>query len=308
MFTKCLAVLTLIAASAVALSDEVVLTSGEVLKVTSVKTVDGRVEMDHALLGHLSLPAEQVTTIRVGEGTTAKESSPTNPAPPPPPPPPSPEPPKWKSKAELGINGTSGNTRTSDLRAAIGTKLETPTERWVFDGAYLKSRSGGETTKKNWYAQGLHDWLFKDSPWLVFVTARYDWDAFQQWDKRVQAGVGVGYKLYDTEDLKVRLRAGFNEVKEYGSDDDSWRPEGLLGAEGSYQITKSQSVTASVVYYPDLKEFWKYRIVGQIGYSIKLNDEGLSMMLGATDEIDSHRVPPAKKQDVKYFLALMYEF
>jgi len=309
MLTKCLAVLTLCVAAAAASADEVVLTSGEVLKVTNVKTADGRVEMDHPLLGHLSIAAVEVTSIKGADGMVLPGPGVVPPsAPPAPPPPPKPEEPKWKTKAELGINGTSGNTRSSDLRAAIGTKLETETQRWVFDGVYMKSRTDGETTVKNWYVQGLHDWLFKDSPWLLFVTGRYDWDQFQNWDKRVQAGAGAGYRLFDDECLKVRLRAGFNEVKEYGSDDTSWRPEGILGAEGSYKINESQSLTASVIYYPDLKDFWKYRIVGQAGWSIKLNDKGLSMLLGATDEIDSHTTHPVKKSDIKYFLALIYEF
>jgi putative salt-induced outer membrane protein YdiY len=313
MLARCLAVLTVLVAGAVAWSDEVVLTTGEVLKVTNVKLGDGVIEMDHPILGHLRLPSEKITSIRTDEeaaeaAAKAPAAAPGAPPVPPAPPAPAPEKPRWKTKAELGINGTSGNTRSNDLRAAIDRRLETDSERWVFDGVYLKSRQDGETTVHNWYVEGLHDWLFKDSPWLLFVTGKYDWDQFKDYDKRVQIGGGVGYKLVDDDCLKIRARAGFNETREYGGEDDSWRPEGLLGLEGSQKINGTQDITASVIYYPDIKDPWKYRLVSEAAWSIKLNDKGLSMKVGATDEIDSHRKHPEKKSDLKYFVALLYEF
>src|SRR5262245_61733155 len=112
MRTRLLAALALVFAGAVARADEVKLTSGEVLKVTNVTAAGGRVQMDHPVLGHLNLAADQVVEIVRPDG--AKLTGSGGPVPPVVAPPP-----KWKFKAELGVNGTSGNTRTQDLRAAI---------------------------------------------------------------------------------------------------------------------------------------------------------------------------------------------
>lgn len=321
MFTKSLSLVALLACGAAAFGDEVVLTSGEVLKVTNVERHEGRVEMDHPILGHLYVPANMVESIRgTLDGGTAPAPSATVPVALPAPaekpaaapgaaPAPGPEEPKWKRRAELGVNGQSGNSRTLDLRAAIGALLETPSERWKFDAAYLKSKSDGEKTVNNWYAQGLHDWLFRESPWLVFATARYDWDEFQEWDTRISLGAGVGYRLIDEKDLKLRLRGGFNETRQSGGPDDGkWTPEGLLGAEANWQINENQALEGAVTYYPDLQDAGEYRVVSTAGWSIKLSANGLSLKIGIEDEYDTHAEDPFKKDDFKYFLALLYEF
>src|SRR5262245_17058892 len=266
-----LAALVVALGGAAAWADEVRLLSGETLPVTDVTTVGGGVQMVHPVLGRLDVPANQVTEIKRLDGkkcTGLGEPIPD-------------APPKWKFRAELGLNGTSGNTNTQDLRAAIGALLEKPTERWKFDAVYLKSKTDGELTKKNWYVQGLHDWLFKDSPWLVFAQARYDWDDFQQWDSRISAGVGVGYTLINTEDTKARLSARLFEPRENGgATDGKWRPEGMLGAELSHKVTKNQTFEGAITWYPDLQNAGEYRIVASASYAIKLTDNGLSFKAG----------------------------
>jgi putative salt-induced outer membrane protein YdiY len=285
--------------AALAWADEVRLLSGETLTVTDVKAEGGRVHMVHPVLGRLDVPATQVTEIKRTDGT--KLSGYGEPIPEPPP--------KWKFRAELGLNGSSGNTRTQDLRAAIGALLETSSERWKFDAVYLKSKTEGEVTKKNWYVAGLHDWLFKDSPWLLFATARYDWDEFQPWDSRISVGVGAGYALVKTEETQVRLRAGFFETREDGGPNDGhWRPEGMLGAEGVHHLTKSQTLEGAISWFPDLQEAGEYRIVASAAWSVKLSDNGLSLKAGVEEEYDTHRESPYERADVKYFVALLYEF
>lgn len=304
MLFRCMSILVVLAAAGAAIADDVVLSSGEVLKVSNVHRHDGRVEMDHPVLGHLNLAEADVTTVHGPDaGTPAPQPAPAAPVAP------ADAGPQWKYRAELGINGQSGNERSRDLRAAIGALLETPEARWKFEAVYLESKTDGERTKHNWYAQGLHDWLFKDSPWLAFVTARYDRDEFQAWDARLSVGAGVGYRLIDEKDLQVRLRAGLNETREYeGPNDGDWRLEGLLGAEASWQINEAQSLEGSVTYYPDLQESGEYRVVGTAAWSIKLSTDGLSLKLGIEDEYDTHREDPFEKSDLKYFLALLYEF
>ena len=293
------AALVLAFTGAVAGADEVRLISGETLTVTDVKTDGTKVSMVHPVLGRLEVPATHVTEIKKPDG--AKFAGTGDPLPDPPP--------KWKFRAEVGVNGTSGNTRTQDLRAAIGALLETPSERWKFDAVWMKSKTEGEVTKKNWYVAGLHDWLFKDSPWLLFAAARYDWDEFQPWDSRLSVGVGAGYTLIDTDDTKMRLRAGFFETREYGGPNDGdWRPEGMLGAEATHKLTESQTLEGAITWYPDLQDAGEYRILASASWSIKLTENGLSLKAGVEEEYDTHRESPFERADVKYYAALLYEF
>jgi len=296
------------AAAAAARADEVVLMTGDVLVAPKVVHADGRVRMDHPILGHLDLPEAQVSEIRIDGVTTTITSGGAAPvvvAPPPAPPPP----PKWKFKAELGLNGEHGNTRTQDLRTAVGALLETVTDRWKFDAEYLRSKNNGVVVKNQWYVQGIKDWMWADSPWTVFATGRFERDHFNAWSQRAQAGGGVGYKFVDREDLKVRGRAGLNGLREWGSGDDRWRPEGLLGAEAEWNITKKQRIEATTTWYPDLRQGGDWRLVSTLAWSMKLADsDALSLKIGLEDEYDTHRLAPFHRNDLKYFAAILYEF
>ena len=311
MSSKALLLAAPVLLASAALADEVELVTGEVLKGSNVVQEAGRVKFDHPVLGRIDLDASRVRGVRrdgasdlaaaiasmpAGTGGDDATGAPA-------------KAPQWKFRIEVGVNGTSGNTRTQDIHLGGGALLEQEEHRWKFDAQYARSKNAGVKTKDQWYVQGLKDWMWKDSPWIAFVTGRYDADKFQEWDKRISLGAGAGYKLVDEADLKVRLRAGLNETKESGSDSDQWRTEGLLGADMSWKINDSQNLEASVTYYPDFRDSPEYRVVGSVAWSIKLSQtEALSLKIGVQDEYDSHREKPFKKNDLKYYAAILYEF
>ena len=112
-----------------------------------------------------------------------------------------------------------------------------------------------------------------------------------------------------TETTDLKLRAGLAGTREWGSDDESWRLEGLLGADLEWKISDAQTLEAGTTYYPDLEESGEYRLVSRVGWSIQLdNAENLHLKLGLEHEYDSHRVSPFEKDDLRYFGALLYEF
>ena len=112
-----------------------------------------------------------------------------------------------------------------------------------------------------------------------------------------------------TETTDLKLRAGATATREWGSDDESWRPEGLLGANLGWTISAAQKLEAHTTYYPDLEDSGEYRVVSGIAWSIKLdNSDSLRLKLGLDHELDSHRESPFEKDDLRYFAALLYEF
>lgn len=311
MFPKVLVLAVPVLLAAPAFADEVELVTGEVLKGSNVVQEEGRVKIDHPVLGRIDLASSSVRAVRrdgASDLAAAIASMPAGiggddaagaPA----------KEPQWKFRIEVGVNGTSGNTRTQDIHLGGGALLEQEEHRWKFDAQYARSKTAGVKTTDQWFVQGLKDWMWKDSRWIAFVTARYDADKFQAWDKRVSLGAGAGYKVVDEADLKVRLRAGLNETKEFGSDTDQWRTEGLLGIDMSRKINDSQNLEASATYYPDFRDSPEYRVVSSVAWSIKLSQtEALSLKIGVQDEYDSHRENPFKRNDLKYYAALLYEF
>ena len=215
----------------------------------------------------------------------------------------------WNAQLELGVNGSQGNSETADLRVALTAGNETEARRWAFDTAYFYSASDGNTTRSDFTLGYVNDWLFKDSPWFVFASGRVDFDDFQDWDYRVNAAVGVGYELIDTDTLTVRLRGGVGGVKEFGSDDEDLRPEGSAGGELKWLITPSQTFAAAVTAYPSFDEFGEVRVRASADWTLKVDQaDGVSLKLGVVDEYDSLADGGTDKNDFKYYGALVIDF
>lgn len=268
-------------------ADEIELVTGEKLKGTIVSRDAEKVVFDHPALGRITIPAAKVK---------------------PEPPPPSP----WKFKAELGANGSRGNVENSALHAAVSAVLDDDERRLSAQVVHSQAKTAEVKTQDQTYFELTHDWKIKDSPWSVYATARMDWDSFQDWDRRASVGAGVGYAVSDTKDLKLRLRAGGAMTKEWGgSDPDNTRrrPEATVGADGSWVVNETNSIEGKFTYFRDLRDTSKYRVLGSLAWSVKLaKDSPLSMKLGAEDEYDTHRFAPFKKNDFRYFAALVAEF
>src|SRR5690606_29571895 len=147
------------------------------------------------------------------------------------------------SQFDLGFAGSSGNSDTFDGRAAFLTTRETERDRWRIDASYFYGESGGVRTKNDFTAGVLKDWLFPESPWLVFAQGRFDYDEFKTWSYRVSGHGGVGYEFIKNDELTLIGRLGAGVSKEWKPSSDL-RPEGLLGAELGWNISERQRLTA----------------------------------------------------------------
>lgn len=288
-------------------TDTVVLETGDTLTGRVLSRTEKEVVLEHPILGKLTIPGDKVKKAANAAGEPFAVA--------PPAPPPAPPPPEWKITGELGVNGQKGNVDNQDLRAAVTALLETPDHRWQFGAGWQRSETEDVKTKEQGYVLGLKDFLYPGSPWFWFLAARMDWDDFQIWDSRFTGGAGAGYTHYDTEEFKLRYRAGLGYAREFNVDEDAFpdyeddRWEAILGGEFSWKMTKSQALEGRVTWFPDLEESGEYRIVGSLAWSINLNESGsLALKAGVEDEYDTHRVDPAEENDFKYFVALLFRF
>jgi len=299
----------------------VVLTTGETLNGDVLSHTDDAVLLKHPVLGELTIPAESVKSVQfedepaertaeaVAEPAEQEEAAPAAP----PEPVIAPEPagwlPDWNKRIEAGFTGSEGNSENNSLRAAFLADTENETDRWLFDAKYYYATSNGDTTD-NTFTTGLRkDWLLPDSPWFIFAQGRYDYDQFEAWRHRASGNGGLGYEIFNEEDLALNALFGGGVTKEF-SGERELRPEALLGLELLRWKTFSGHVmTGSTVLYPDLGDLGEYRWINALAYTIKIDqDNGLSLKFGVDHEYQSEVAPSNKNHDVKYYGALVYEF
>lgn len=316
MMSICLVVSMLMAGQSFA-ADQITLSNGDVLKGKIVEKNDSQIVLEHPVLGRVTAATANVTAV-VFEAPPAPAADTPQPvadgAPLPPP--------EWKdgtwfdqfrkdwkSHLDFGTTATRGNTHTTNLYVAFTTKRETDTDRDIVDLSYSYATNKGVATESRFTAGIHHDWLFQDSPWSIFAEGRYDFDDFASYDHRVRGAAGVGYDAFKTEDMRLTLRAGAGALKEFGSNNDKVRPEGLLGVEYAWTISERQSLNAAFTYYPNFDNITEYRAVATLDWRLKIDQmDGLSVKVGIKDEYNSLIDPGKYHNDLQIITALGLDF
>ena len=332
---RCLLLLFSIAATTAALhgatfvlhADEIELLTGERLSGKVVEMTSQHVILEHPILGRLRIAADQIKFVtQLGPAPVEPQDTPPPEVSPDVSPEASPEVSAivpevaqltpWLSalhdrnvQLEFGVNGARGNSDTADVRLAAKAGRETDARRWAFDTAYFYATTDGDATRNDLTLGLTNDWLYKDSPWFVFAQGRADLDDFQDWDHRVNGAAGVGYELIETDTLTARLRAGIGAVREFGSDDSTWRPEGSFGGELNWAPKKNHTLAAAVTAFPSLDDVGEVRVRASADWTLKIDQaDGMSLKLGVVDEYDSLAGGTTKKNDLKYYAALVIDF
>ena len=318
-------------ASAVALrADTVTLKNGDTLTGTVVSANEKNVTLNHPVLGKIQIAAANVKSIHITHKTpqtkpaarsVSQESTPAvsvseQAA--------AAKTPKlnqshsffdrpffqgWDSEFALGLAGSSGNTKTQSFNAEFKTKKETTKVRWLFDSKYFYNSDHSQTTENQFSAQLTHDWLLPNSPWFYFARGRYEYDQFQAWKSRISAYGGGGYTFIDKPDLQVLSRLGFGATKDLGGDH-SLTPEALVGGSViKWKITKNQTINLSETFYPALDNLGQFRNIFDADWKIKIDQaDGLSVKLGIEDQYNSHVTGGDKRNDFKYYGAVVFDF
>ena len=215
----------------------------------------------------------------------------------------------FDSSFSLGFSGTTGNDSQESVNMSAKTSRKIDYFETSLSGKYFFGRAESEVTRNEVTVDFTQRWTRPDSDWFRFVTARYEFDQFQSYRHRVSLFGGVGYKLIDEETFELSGKAGLGGTYEFGTVDD-FTPEAVFGATAAtWNISKTQSLNASVSYFPDLEELGEYRLTAGADWKIKLHFySNLALKFGIENEYDSNPEPGDDDDDFKYFGALVVDF
>lgn len=302
------AIAMLIASAAFA--ERVRLSTGEVLTVEILSMDEQSVRLVHPVLGEIVVPREKLTILPAEDIAKADTDAATLPvseseSPLLEPVPTSP----WSFKFVLAGAYSTGNTENASLTAAFTGQRETPRTKLIFDLGYFYAESGGERSDNRFSAGIRHDWLNVGSRWFIFADGRFEYDEFQAWEERISAHVGPGYHLVLAPPLRLDGLTGVGYVKEFGSDNDNWRPELQLGLDGEWTITGKQTLTFSTFFYPDLDQFGEFRWTNAAAWTCLLDEKTrLSLTAGVTHEYQSKVDDGKDHNDLRIYAGVQLEF
>lgn len=216
---------------------------------------------------------------------------------------------EWNVQLEMGFAGSEGNSPSLSFRLAGQAQKETTTDRWTFNAYYYHLQSDGETTKDEASFSVLKDWLFEDSPWLIWAKGAYDYNNFTDWRNRVGGFVGVGYRIFQGDDLELIARVGPGYTYNFSGDRHN-RPEVLFGLDLiRWKPLPGHLMVAKVAWIPDLLDIPQNRTDASLEYSIAIPQvEGMSFKVGMANEYESITSDDSKHNDFKWYSSLVYKF
>ena len=218
-------------------------------------------------------------------------------------------PPKlWEGRAELGFNGSDGNSERFNTRIGLQGKRKGPRTTLALDLLYVKSTQNGTETENKAILKGRNEWLLKDSPWSLYVNGITEYDEFQAWDIRLTANGGLGYHWLKSDAATLATRLGAGASREIGGPDDETVPEANLGLDFEQKLTERQKVTATVELFPDITEPSDIRTMSKAAWEILVDPEwNLSLQLGILHRYDS-TPQGAKSNDLDYYGTVAWSF
>lgn len=212
----------------------------------------------------------------------------------------------WDKQLDVGISGTDGNSQSQNIHTALSAKTESEHHRWDIQAAYDSSEEDGEKSRDEFFAEANRDWLISDSPYFYFASGRFDWDEFQDWDYRINLAGGTGKDFIQEENWTLRGKAGLGFNQEFGGDDDSISPEGLLELASNWQLSKDHKIELKTTFYPQLDELKEFRNITSLAWVNKLNDS-MRLKVGLSNEHDTDVPDDIKKNDFKYGTSLIWD-
>ena len=293
-----LSVICVAATTLSASAGEVTLQNKDVLTGTVTRSDDAGVTIEHAELGTLDLPREQVRDVKISKSDPIFEEQP--------------EPDffwGWEKSLSAGVTGSKGNTDTFSSYAEFETENENDTDRWFMHARVFYGEEDGDNTRNEYEAGLTKDWLYPGKPEFFWGSLLYEHDRFTGWRDRTSGFLGIGYTFIDRDNHSLIGRLGAGGNYEAGLVDE-FTPELYAGLEGVWKINTASTFKYYTTFYPSLDPaFDEFRNVTGASYQIKVDAaKGLSLKVGAENEFNSEVEPGTKKNDFKYYAALVLDF
>lgn len=114
----------------------------------------------------------------------------------------------WTGKVEAGALRETGNTRS--LGITTGLTLNRTGLQWVHKvrGLYDYQKTNGVTTREQYLLSYEPQWNINQDLFFLYGLTKFESDRFQGYDQRYSISGGLGYRLINTDRVKLNIQSG----------------------------------------------------------------------------------------------------
>ncbi|MFC1576836.1 YdiY family protein [Candidatus Omnitrophota bacterium] len=218
---------------------------------------------------------------------------------------------EWKREVSAGYTLSKGNTENSTMAGSffLSRNMKHVDEVTLKGDVYY-----GESDKKmdaqRWYGMGRYAVSFGSSRrWYGFVRGEADHDRFANIDYRLIPSAGVGYWLYDLEDLKLlaELAIGLEHTDFRDETEDSNEAIYIPRIYAEKKLFDAVSISESLTFYLPFAKVSNYRLRSKTSLNTSIN-EMLTFRIQLIDDYNSAPPDDTSKNDMRIISSLAYSF
>jgi putative salt-induced outer membrane protein YdiY len=216
--------------------------------------------------------------------------------------------PKWTFRAEIGLNGQTGNQERFALNGGLSAKRSTLDDRLSIFAAANYAVEDGDRTADEILGGARYEYDLSDR-WFVYTGINLEYDQFEDLDLRVQFTAGFGYFIIKQEKqtLKARGGAGFQH-ESFGNGTNTDQGIAELGVEYDVDINDYLHFSHRTTYFPSFEEIGDYRIVMENAVELPISKEdGWKLRAGIRNEFDDQPVAGIDRLDTFYFMNVAWD-
>jgi putative salt-induced outer membrane protein YdiY len=218
-----------------------------------------------------------------------------------------PAPNPWTGSISLAATASDNSRSSYDMRLGASLKRKRELDHFDLAATWYWSQQDNITTDNDFLMRASQEWYIEKSRWLYFAQGTWQYDQFEAWGHRVSPYAGVGYKIFDTDDLELNLKAGAGVTAEYENRDID--PQLLFEMNTSWKITDRQSLTGYLSIAPGFNDWSNYLLTLSADWKLKLSDDsGWSLKVGVRNIYFSNATAGATPNDFKGYAGLEYGF
>ncbi len=210
----------------------------------------------------------------------------------------------WSGKGEIGAARSTGNSSETGITAKLALERKGIDWRHKLIAAADYQRTNGTTSKEQFlfaYEPNYHitERLF------AYGLAQWERDRFQGFSSRISASGGLGYRIFDRDDLKLSMKGGpawrHTRFVNDGSKDSL---AALAALDFAWRFADNLKLTQAASAYI---EAGNSTLISATGLEAKINSS-LAARLSYTVEHDTDPPQGAVKTDTLTRMTLIYDF
>ncbi len=217
---------------------------------------------------------------------------------------------KWGGDAALGLALARGNTDTTNISLTFSVKGPVSHSIDNINKAFFilnkeKNITHAESMGLDSQIQWKHSARFYSYYGIQGLR-----DRFKNYSYRILPGLGVGYKILVSENLRLSANAGLSQVytKYYDTEETDSFTGLTLGNEFTWKVSQSAEISQTLSLNTNISELDHIYLQLEISLASAIT-KGLSVKLTLMDKYDSKPVGEGiKKNDVSFIAGLSAKF